>query len=371
MKIFFYISQLSAGGAEQVAVLLAKGLLAINHEVVIVTAKEGGEFLIRVPAECKVISLQSKKPIRATSKLAKLIKIEHPDIVLCFGFVTGISAGISKFFFRWKCPLVIRNENNLKNEWSIATPLNKLIGPVLSAWIARRNTVLAVTEELSDATDKYFRFPPGRTKTILNPVLDELSEITYHKHNNLHPLLTNSKSPVFVAMGRLESQKGFDILIKAFAKVVELHSAYLVIFGKGTLEKKLQNQINDLGVSEYIELAGLTNYPIEQMKAAHAFVLSSRFEGFGLVLIEALWAETKVISTNCDFGPSELLERGRYGVLVPTDDVTALAEAIINSIEKPWLAEKPRKDWFNKFTATESARLHAALFESLLVNKKL
>lgn len=166
-------------------------------------------------------------------------------------------------------------------------------------------------------------------------------------------------------MGRLEHQKGFDVLIDAFSRAKKRTDARLIIFGKGTLRDALQNQITSCGMNEFICLAGFTAHAIAQMSAAHAFVLSSRFEGFGLVLVEAMLAGTKVISTNCDFGPSELLEDGRYGKLVPVDDAQALADAMLQSIKEPWTAERPSEQWFSQFTASEAARQHLALIEKL------
>lgn len=365
MRILLFVSQLTAGGAEQVAVLLSKGFVSLGCDVVIVTARPEGELLARVHNDCRVVSLNSKKPIRALRALAKSVAALAPDVIVCFGFVTGIAASLSKLVFGWKCQIVVRNENNLRKEWSLATPLNKLIGPILSRWVARRNKVVAVSHGLSKATEAYLHVPAGTVDAILNPVLDSHLRPKQYPAEHLHPWLRDGMAPTFVAIGRLERQKGFDVLIDAFSTVLKSSNARLIIFGQGSLHDTLKNKIDGLNIDGYVDLAGFTNYPIEQMHASHAFVLSSRYEGFGLVLVEALWAGTKVISTDCDFGPAELLANGRYGELVPVDDAQVLANAMLQSLQAPWTAERPSDEWFKQFTAIEAAQQHLTLFESL------
>lgn len=365
MRILLFVSQLSAGGAEQAAILLSNGLMSLGCEVAMVTARPAGDLISRVNENCQIIDLNSSKPIKATRALSKCVKKFNPSAVVCFGFATGIAARLSKLKFLWRAPLIIRAENNLEIEWSTATPLNRIIGPFLSRWAAHNAHIVAVSRSLTQPTAKFLRIPLSRLTTILNPVIDDSAPSDGARDAALHPWLTENYIPTLVAMGRLEYQKGFDVLIEAFSRTRRLTNARLVIFGKGSLHDTLQKQIESCGMGESIALAGFTPDAIAQMSAAHAFVLSSRFEGFGLVLVEALLAGTKVISTNCDFGPAELLENGRYGKLVPVDDAQALADAMLQSILEPWTAERPDEKWFAQFTATEAARQHLALIGKL------
>lgn len=364
MNLILFISQLSAGGAEQVAILLSKGLMCAGCEVIIVTARPQGELIERAGG-IRVVSLNSGKPIRGLRALAAVIDEFSPNAIICFGFTTGISANLSKLIFGWDSEIIVRNENNLSLEWSLASPLNRLLGPPLSRWVARQSKVVGVSHALSMATEKYLNMHAGSVCTILNPVLDDCSPTDLSRSVNLHPWLHDQTTPTFLAVGRLEHQKGFDLLIEAFSLTLKKEQARLIIFGEGSLRNRLQDQINTLQVADHISLAGFTEYPLEQMHAAHALILSSRFEGFGLVLVEALRADTKVISTNCDFGPAEILENGRFGILVPVDDAQALADAMIESIRAPWNIERPNESWFNQFTATEAAQQHLKMIRSV------
>jgi GalNAc-alpha-(1->4)-GalNAc-alpha-(1->3)-diNAcBac-PP-undecaprenol alpha-1,4-N-acetyl-D-galactosaminyltransferase len=132
-----------------------------------------------------------------------------------------------------------------------------------------------------------------------------------------------------LAMGRLERQKGFDLLIAAFALVsAEFSDWGLAILGEGSLRLDLSSQIERLGLSHRIKLAGTTASPAATLQRGDLFVLSSRYEGFGLTLVEAMVCGLPVIAADCPSGPSEIVDSGRDGILVPSENVPAMAKAM-------------------------------------------
>ena len=365
MKIILFTPVLSVGGAQQVAFLLASALLEDGHKIIIATPLAMGELAENFRKKCRIVDFGTGKPIKSTKNIAQLIRDFNADAIICFGIYAGIAAALSKVVFRWNPPIFMRNENNLHLDWQQASFVNRLIGPVLSRWAAQHSHVIAVSRALASATANYLLIDSSHVTTILNPVIDDAAVPVETESAKLHPWLEDASVPVFVAMGRLENQKGFDVLIDAFSGVKEKTNARLVIFGSGSLRDVLQAQIDSLNMGGAIVLAGHTDCPIAQMRRACAFVLSSRFEGFGLVLVEALWAGTQVISTDCDYGPAEVLEGGRYGTLVPVEDRDALANAMLDVLQQPRSIQRPPDAWFEKFTATEAARQHVALIESV------
>jgi glycosyltransferase involved in cell wall biosynthesis len=139
---------------------------------------------------------------------------------------------------------------------------------------------------------------------------------------------------VVIAAGRLTRQKGFDRLIPAFAQVAAKHPDWqLRIFGRGEEQAGLQQQINDLAVGENVRLIGFTQHLAEELGKASIYVLSSRFEGFPMVLLEAMSCGLPVVSFDCPTGPSDLVSHGHDGLIVADGDIDKLAAGIIELIE--------------------------------------
>jgi glycosyltransferase involved in cell wall biosynthesis len=142
--------------------------------------------------------------------------------------------------------------------------------------------------------------------------------------------------PIAIAAGRLTLQKEFDMLIPAFAKVVERHPEWtLRIYGDGPQRKPLERLIMEHGLSNNVLLMGPVRRLDLEMSQASLYVLSSRYEGLPMVMIEAMSLGLPVVSFDCPTGPAEVIEDGRSGILVPDGDVDALARSILAVIEDP------------------------------------
>ncbi len=138
-----------------------------------------------------------------------------------------------------------------------------------------------------------------------------------------------------LGVGRLVPQKDFPTLLRAFARVRATTEARLLVLGEGRELERLQALAEELGIARDVALPGFDPNPVSAMARAAVFVLSSAWEGFGNVLVEALATGCPVVSTDCPSGPSEILEGGRYGRLVPVGDVSAMADAIGACLRDP------------------------------------
>lgn len=161
--------------------------------------------------------------------------------------------------------------------------------------------------------------------------------------NTVRPMSVRSDATAktVLAAGRFHPQKGFDMLIAAFAQVAPDHPDWhLKLCGRGRLKQELQDQIKAAGLSEAVTLAGPARELAEEMQRASIFVLSSRFEGFPLVLLEAMYAGMASVSFDCPTGPRDVIDDHRNGLLVPPEDIAGLAAAISELIDDEGLRRR-------------------------------
>jgi len=167
-----------------------------------------------------------------------------------------------------------------------------------------------------------------------------------------------------VAAGRLSPQKDFATLLDAFHQMRRHRQAHLLILGEGPCRGALEAQVSALKLSEDVAMPGFAANPYAFMRHASAFVLSSRHEGMPAVLIEAMACGCPVISTDCPSGPSEILEGGRYGALVPVGDAASLASSMIQTLDAPIPAERLRRKAM-EFTTARATNAFLDLAEHL------
>jgi glycosyltransferase involved in cell wall biosynthesis len=169
--------------------------------------------------------------------------------------------------------------------------------------------------------------PPSKVSTINNAVIGEDFDDRATRPMQ-HAWFADRDRPVFVTAGRLVEMKDHRTLLRAFAIHLRHHPARLMLLGRGPMLAELRALTQTLGIAEHVAFEGFVPNPLPYMRAADAFVLSSRSEGFGNVLVEAMGCGTPVVSTDCPYGPADILGHGRYGILVPPRNPEALAAAL-------------------------------------------
>jgi glycosyltransferase involved in cell wall biosynthesis len=230
-------------------------------------------------------------------------------------------------------------------------------------FLGRAHAVVAVSEGVADDLAVRATLLRRRISVIYNPVVfpgfyDRMLEPVNH------PWLAADAPPFLLAVGRLVEQKDFATLIAAFAIVVRSKNLRLIILGEGPLHDDLMARAESHGVADRVSFAGFQANPLPFMRKAAVLVMSSAYEGFGNVLVEALACGTPVVSTDCPYGPKEILESGRFGRLVPVGDKEAMAEAIIATLEHP-LPKEILQARGHEFTVERSADDYLKLFETL------
>jgi glycosyltransferase involved in cell wall biosynthesis len=201
-------------------------------------------------------------------------------------------------------------------------------------WYGRADAVVAVSKGVADELAALGEVPREKVHVIHNPI-DSGRIIRQAEAQPEHPWFQPGQPPVLLAAGRLHPQKDYPTLLRAFASLRKARKLRLAILGEGRERPRLEQLIGDLGIGEDVRLLGFQQNPFAFMARAAVFVLSSAWEGLGNVLIEALACGCPVVSTDCPHGPSEILEKGRYGALVPVGDPQELAHAIVAALERP------------------------------------
>lgn len=205
----------------------------------------------------------------------------------------------------------------------------------LKQFYKKSDGIIAVSQGVGQDLAQLMGIPSASIQTIYNPIVtaDLLNQAQVSID---HPWFAPGEPPVILGAGRLHPQKDFATLIRAFAKVRQQYAARLLIIGGEPAQKdELQALIHELQLEQDAQLFGFTENPYAYMANAAVFALSSRYEGFGNVLVEAMATGTPVVSTNCESGPAEILDNGRYGELVAVGNPNALANALVTALLRP------------------------------------
>jgi len=314
---------------------LARGFTKQGLQVDLVLAKAEGPYLSQVPKEVRVVDLGARRALCSLPGLVRYLRRERPQAMLSTLNHANIIALWAKKLARVPTRLVVREANTVSVEATNADTLKgKLMPHLIRIFYPWADAIVANSRGVAEDLMKLTDLPPDKIKVIYNPVVTP--ELFVKAEEPLdHPWFRPGEPPVILGVGRLTKQKDFPTLIRAFALVRKERPARLMILGEGEERPNLEALVRELGLEEDVALPGFVENPYKYMKRAAVFVLSSRWEGFGNVLVEAMALGTPVVATDCPSGPAEILEGGKWGQLVPVGNETSLARAIILALSKP------------------------------------
>ncbi len=346
---------------------LASGLVAQGQRVEFVLVRAEGQFLPDVPASVKIIDLQARRAIFALPALISYLRTKHPDFLLTALDNASVIAVLAKYLSHVTTQVVVSVHAPLSWTHGRAKSLFGKIFLRLIQWsYPRANAVVAVSEGVRHDLIWHFGLDRHKVHTIYNPIIDaRLQEMGGEVLEDRW--FGAQQVPVILAVGRLSMEKDYPTLIRAFSLARQQRPARLLILGEGDERARLQALVSELGLTQDVELAGFTANPYVFMKQASCYVLSSTFEGFGNVIVEALAMGCRVVSTSCPGGPAEILNGGEFGRMVPVGDVAAMAAALLETLEDDHQPSSylPLMKHLQKFEVQNVARKYAALFDSL------
>lgn len=338
LRLAIYLPDLAGGGVERMRLGMLPVLRKRDVDVTLLLHARRGDLLPQLPADTRVIGFETSRTLLDLVPLVRFLRREKPDVLLVSLDHNNIVALMAKVLAFSRTKVVICQHNALSREAAEQGIKYKVV-PFFYRWLSPiAHGIVAVSRGVADDLTQSCRIPRDRITVIYNPVITERFQEQL-RQSLQHRWLDDHSVPVFITVGRLVPQKDHETLLKALALYRQRAPARLIILGVGPLREALEQQARDLGIVDAVEFAGFQENPLPWIRRASAMILSSRFEGFGNVIVEALGCGTPVISTNCPYGPDEILDNGTYGRLVPVGDAEALAAAMAPDLRQTFPAE--------------------------------
>ena len=315
MKIFFYINNIGFGGAERVMVNLSAIFAEKNYDVSLITSFRV-EKEYELNNKVKRYSLEEeeqssnffKRNISRINKLRELCKKEKPDVLISFMGENNFRAILSTRGLRTKSIVSVRNDPNKEYP--------NLIFKFLAKNLYKKAD--GIVFQTDDAKSWFPKSIQNKSSVIMNQVSEKFFSIV------------KGDGEYFVATGRLNQQKNYLLMIRAFAKFIKVYpNEKLYIFGEGPSRKELEELIQSLHVEKNIILKGASNDIPKVLQRAKVFLLSSDYEGVPNGLLEAMAVGLACVSTDCPCGgPKMVINNNENGVLIPVGDENSLYEAL-------------------------------------------
>lgn len=334
-KTAFYVPNLSGGGAQRVIINLTRGFAEKGHDVDLVVANAAGPLLDEVPEGVRLIDLGARGALSSLPRLVKYIRRERPAAMMSTMSHSNVVAILARWISRSDMRLIVREANTLTfHEYRTLSIRERMVFYLMMLLYNRADLIVANSLDTAGDLATHGIADEDRVIVIHNPIV---SVDLLEKQNEPveHPWFRDSTVPVVIGIGRLHAQKDYETMIRAFSIVLKDRAAHLLILGEGAEKDHLLDIVKKLGIEDFVEFPGFVSNPHAFISRASVLALSSRWEGFGNVLVEALAAGTPVVSTECPGGPSEILEYGRFGKLVPVGDTEAFAKAILDALDDP------------------------------------
>lgn len=343
-----FMRYLGGGGAEIAMLNLGRGLTKQGIKVDLVLGEAWGPHIKKVPSEIQIVDLKASGTLQTLIALVHYLKQKQPVALISTLHYANELALWAKRLARVSTRVVVSEQNTLsqsiQKEVTVKRHLISLFVKYFYPWA---DSLVACSKGAAKDLAYNSGLPLSRIRAIYNPVVSPIF-LEKAKESVAHSWFVPGEPPVILGVGKLEAQKDFPTLIRAFAHVRQTRPARLVILGWGPDQAQLEALVKNLGIEEDVALLGYVDNPYSYMAKAAVFVLSSAWEGFGNVLVEAMSVGTPVVSTDCKSGPAEILDDGKYGYLVPVGDSKAIAEAVLSILSGQ--TKSVDLGWLNQFS---------------------
>jgi glycosyltransferase involved in cell wall biosynthesis len=325
MKIVIFMPNLCGGGVEKSFLNLAEFFRNSGFNIKFVIGIKEGNFSNLIE-EFQYKSLNTSKSIFCLFPLIKFLRLEKPDIVITGMPHSNAVVILAKILSRFKGKIIVSVHENPYSKFSNKSFYERVILKICSKLYRYANGFVAVSEGLMQSYVNRVNCLPIHRQVIGNPILRKV---------NLNSKKNKSDCEILhlLAVGRLTYEKNFELTIRAFAKLKDKSKFRLKICGEGDNRGNLEALVEKLNLRNFVSLPGFIDDVYQEMQNSDVLILSSFWEGFGNVLVEALDAGCKIISSDCESGPKEILQNGTWGRLFQVNNEDQLVNLIESSFD--------------------------------------
>ena len=346
-SVTFFTPTLGRGGAEMQMLRLANGFAERGYRVSVLCIRPGGEYETLLSSACRLVHLTSRfqsttlAGLAAKQPLIRHLCAEAPDVIVAVLNQTCALLGDVVDLLPRRPLLVLGVQNNMQAQlahtpWWLRVWLQKK----LSRAFPKAGCLVSLSRGAAATLGSVFPQTRAKTRVIYNAGFDD----TVLANLRQRALAPPSTRPLIVACGRLHPQKDYPTLLRTVARIRTAFPAVrLQIIGSGPERAALERMTRTLGLADKVDFLGFQANPHQFIAQADVFVLSSRWEGFANVLVEAMVCRTPVVATDCPYGPREIIVPYVSGILAPIGDEVALADAVCTVLTEPRLADRLRQ----------------------------
>lgn len=333
-RVAFLIPSFEGGGAERVALSLVDHFVSLGHHVDLLIMRGGGPLLTLLPRQVRVIALHAPRMRNLMKPLWRYLRVERPDALQAFMWPVTSIAVVARMLSGIPTRLMLSDHTMISYHHMEYGRARKCLLRQSIRWLyPLADSRVIVSQQAADDLASYAGLRRETLRVISNPLGPPSSD---YVTTPVIEQLWNGPCQRVITVGSLKSEKNHRVLLSAFTLLRRTHGgARLMIVGEGKGRQAIEAQARALGVEGEVVMPGFTLDPKPFYASADLFVLSSDYEGYPLVLVEAMSAGLRIVSTDCPSGPREILEDGKFGRLVPCRNPRALADAMATALDAP------------------------------------
>ena len=357
-SILFILPDLNAGGAERIVTTIANHLPREKFSPSILLLRKEGLYLDFLQNDVEIIDIKTPRIRHALKPILKQIRKRKPDIVFSgFGEVNAYLSLFIKLFPKTK---FIARETNVVSQHVTRREIR-----FFYKFYNNYNKIICQSDDMMNDLVENFKIKKDKLIKINNPV--DFSFIEEKLENATKPESYREGYKNIVAIGNLSSRKGFDNLLKVFEKLKK-HNVFLHILGDGR-DKELLHQMKDNLELENVIFHGVQKNPYPFLKFADLFVLSSRYEGFPNVLLEAGACGTYALANNCKGGIHEIIQPKINGEISDIENHEVFAAKIVEILEQNHDSEAIKNSIQSRFSKEMILEKYFEVFESIVSHR--